>query len=693
MVISPASVRRTSLSRYTVAVAAVALATLARLLLQPWITHDPDALYLGAVAVAAWYGGVGPGILAIGFSTVAQLVQIGPSMGAVALDPTVEGTGLAIWTAEGLLLCLILGALVRSQARADGLLGEVRRVNSELLEKQHELADARNSLEQTVGERTEALRAANVSLVQEVSDRVSAQVALRDIADAHHLLFAASPLPMWVIDAETHRFVEANAAAEAHYGYSVEEFRARTLFDVRREEDADVLRESLQASETTFEGVAEHRTKAGKLIQVDVRARRLVFAGRASWLAVIHDVTERVAIEERLRQSQKMDAIGRLAGGVAHDFNNLLSVILSYASLLMDDLREDDPIRADLAEIHTAGRRAGELTRQLLAFSRQQVLAPKIVDLGQLVGGMESMLGRILGEDVELRSSLSALPARVKVDPGQIEQVIMNLAVNARDAMPDGGQLRIATGVVQLAEGNPHGLPHGSYGCLRVADTGTGMDIVTQARVFEPFFTTKSVGKGTGLGLATVFGIVRQSGGAIEVLSEVGKGTEFRVFLPLFRGEVTARFDSPRRIPLARNRETVLLVEDETSVRDVARDILLKLGYQVREAAGASEAMRIAEQSGPIDLLLTDVVMPGMNGPTLARNLLVARPDMKVVCMSGYAGEALADRRLVEGTMGFVQKPFTPSALARKLNSTLRGQPETDRPAAMDRAEPSPVLR
>ncbi len=385
---------------------------------------------------------------------------------------------------------------------------------------------------------------------------------------------------------------------------------------------------------------------------------------------------QRQRLEEQLRQAQKMETIGGLAGGVAHDFNNLLSVILSYSDLMAGDLKPDDPMRADLAEIQGAGLRAAELTRQLLAFSRQQALAPVVVDLSTIVEGMENMLARLIGEDVELAVVSSPDLENIRVDPGQMEQVIMNLAVNARDAMPRGGMLTIETANVVLDEGyaSEHvGVTPGKHVMLAVTDAGTGIDAATQARMFEPFFTTKEQGKGTGLGLATVFGIVRQSGGTIWAYSEVGVGTTFKVYFPIVEGAVVEAVAAPEAATL-RGSETILLVEDEESVRVLLCTILRKYGYHVLEAKSGGDALVLSGgYPARIHLLVTDVVMPQMSGRELAERLQPLRSDMKVLFASGYTDDAVVRHGILDATLAFVQKPITPDAVLRKVRAVLSG--------------------
>ncbi|MBN8610567.1 MAG: response regulator [Deltaproteobacteria bacterium] len=383
--------------------------------------------------------------------------------------------------------------------------------------------------------------------------------------------------------------------------------------------------------------------------------------------------------EDQLRQAQKLEAVGRLAGGVAHDFNNILSAILSYAAFVLEALREDDPVREDVAEIRDAGERAAALTRQLLAFSRHQVLEVTVLDLNEIVGGVERMLRRTLGEDIQLRLVLQEDLGRVSSDRGQIEQVILNLVVNARDAMPRGGRLTIETANVDFSDvqaAERLGARAGPHVMLSVSDTGIGMDKETQARVFEPFFTTKERGKGTGLGLSTAFGIVKQSGGTLWLYSEVGEGTTFKVYLPVVEHEARATVSSmPPVLPAARGHETVLLVEDDEQVRAVAAEILRRAGYTVLETGGPLAALAAcAEHAGPVEVLLTDVVMPSMNGKDLAEQVRALRPQIRVLFMSGYTDDVILHQGLEAGVR-FVQKPLRPETLLRKLRDALDAAP------------------
>jgi len=399
------------------------------------------------------------------------------------------------------------------------------------------------------------------------------------------------------------------------------------------------------------------------------------------FIATKEDVTVRKQLEQQLIQAQKMEAVGRLAGGVAHDFNNLLTIINGYSQLLTEQISTEDPRRDQLNEILKAGERAASLTRQLLAFSRRQVLEPKILDLNSVLADLQKMLRRLIGEDIELVTTLKPKLGRVKVDPGQIEQVIMNLAVNARDAMPEGGKLYIETNDVEVdedyAQSHSNMMP-GKYVMLAVTDTGIGMDADTQARIFEPFFTTKGKGQGTGLGLAMVYGIVKQSGGFIWVYSESGQGATFKIYFPVVGEDALAAEPARASAKPANGSETILVVEDEDGVRGLVCHTLKTRGYHVLEAQGAEQALKLSEQHGkPIHLLLTDVVMPHTGGKELAKFLSALHPETKVLYMSGYTDDAIVRRGILEEGTAFLQKPFAPDALVRKVREVLRGKPGT----------------
>jgi two-component system cell cycle sensor histidine kinase/response regulator CckA len=409
---------------------------------------------------------------------------------------------------------------------------------------------------------------------------------------------------------------------------------------------------------------------------VGMASQLSVAAGRIRFLEE-RQRAERVLkqTEHQLRQSQKIEAVGRLAGGVAHDFNNQLSVILSYSYMILQRLQPTDPTRRQLIEIKSAAERAAELTKQLLAFSRQQVVEPRVLDMNETLAAMEAMIRRLIGEDVELRTMPHANLHRVKADPGHIEQVIMNLVVNARDAMPAGGTLTIETVNTDLDEAYARehmGVTPGPHVMLAVSDTGSGMDKATRDRIFEPFFTTKEKGKGTGLGLSTVYGIVKQSGGSVWVYSEPGKGTTFKIYLPRTHEVDRPPIARPVEIATLRGTETILLVEDEDQVRAVAEQILEKSGYRVLAGGSADEARRLCDnEKGPIHLLLTDVVMPAMSGRELADLLTPLRLEMKVLYMSGYTPDAIVHHGVLEPGLVLLQKPITPEKLLRKVRSVL----------------------
>ncbi len=492
--------------------------------------------------------------------------------------------------------------------------------------------------------------------------------------------------------APQHERVETAAALRAALGrhpwdvilsdYSLPSFDALAALEVLRERGDDVPFIVVSGSVGEDTAVAAMQAGATDYVMKDRLQRLAPAVERAIAAAAVRH--ERRELESQLLQAQKMEAVGRLAGGVAHDFNNLLTAILGSVELLLADTAAAAKGREELEIIREAATRAQDLIRQLLAFSARQVLRPSVLDLNQLVGNVSKMLRRVIGEDVRLATTLATDLGPVRADRGQLEQILVNLAVNARDAMPDGGQLTIATANVEHAVGHQTASPHdhrsppppppGPYVLLQVTDTGVGMSADVQAHLFEPFFTTKPRGKGTGLGLATVYGIVRQSGGHITVESTPGQGAQFRIYLPRVDAPVDALAGPGAvRAPVT-GTETVLLTEDDQLVRLLARTVLVRAGYAVLEAAGGQEALGLAEShSGPIHLLLTDVVMPDMNGRELMHRLAARRPDMKVLYVTGYSDEAVAQHGVLDPGTAFLPKPFTPEALTRKVREVLDG--------------------
>jgi PAS domain S-box-containing protein len=513
-------------------------------------------------------------------------------------------------------------------------------------------------------------------MVEDITERHRAEQALEHSEERYRLLFERHPLALLVFDAKTLSFLAVNEAALRQYGYSREEFLHITMQDLLLSQDVSVLWEELihSGNRLSFGGVWRHRRKDGTLVHVEVTKHGLEFGGRPAWLMTAYDVSERKKLEEQLRQLQKMEALGRLAGGIAHDFNNLLAVITGYSELLSDSLQSEDGMHKKVDEIRKATARAVSLTHQLLAFSRKQVLEPRVLDVNGSIADLSELLRRVIGEDIELVMQLDPGVGQVKADPSQLEQVLMNLVVNARDAMPRGGKLTLETANIELdqayARHHPGTTP-GRYVMLAVSDTGIGMDAQTQARLFEPFFTTKGRARGTGLGLATVYGIVQQSGGSIEVSSELRRGSTFRIYLPWVDAAVRPVLATEESHP-AGGAETILLVEDAEGVRELARESLERRGYAVLVASSPAEALEILQRHGrPIDLLLTDVVLPGMSGSELAARLLPFHPETKVLYMSGYTDDAVVQHGVLEEHVAFLPKPFTLAGLARKVREVL----------------------
>jgi PAS domain S-box-containing protein len=489
--------------------------------------------------------------------------------------------------------------------------------------------------------------------------------------------FNANPSGMAITTLEG-RVVDVNEAFLRTLGYTREEAIGRTTVELGLWPSDEARTHSVQETQQ-FGRVQqieiEGRTKESARRTLLYSAELIDLEGVPHVLILTTDVTERRQLEDQLRQAGKMEAVGQLAGGVAHDFNNILTAILGYADLLAEGLPAADQRREDLEEIRKAAQRAAALTRQLLAFSRKQVLEPRALDVNVLVDNMDKMLRPLLGENVELRAMPAPNLHAVRADPNQIEQVILNLAINARDAMPQGGKLTIETANVDLDE--HYAARHatvvpGPHVMLAVSDTGTGMDAATQARIFEPFFTTKDPGRGTGLGLATVYGIVKQSGGSIWVYSEPGQGTTFKIYLPALHAPADRLGRPSAPAPGLVGTETILLVEDDEQLLHVAHRALEARGYTVLTAARGDAALETARgHAGPIHLLLSDVTIPDMDGRTLAATLREQRPDVRILYMSGYADQAIVRHGVLAATVAYLPKPFTTEAIARRVREVL----------------------
>ncbi len=508
-------------------------------------------------------------------------------------------------------------------------------------------------------------------------ERRRAEDALRKNEEMFRLLFSNNPLPTWVLDRETLRFLEVNDAAVQQYGYSRDEFRNMSLLDVDHGEEKEKRINHFRQwnGDGRYHGSWKHRKKDGNVLEVESVSHELNYAGQRVRLVVAQDVSARHLLEQQFRQAQKMEAVGRLAGGVAHDFNNLLMVIKGHTELLRNAISPTDQFSKKIEQIERAADRATSLTRQLLAFSRMQVLQPRVMNLNEVVEDMGRLLPRLIGEDIDLEIRTAKNLRAIKADASQMEQVIMNLVVNARDAMPNGGRLLIETSNEDLD--SAYNIVHpvvrqGSYILLAVSDNGMGMDAETQAHIFEPFFTTKPQGKGTGLGLATVYGVVKQSGGFVWVYSELGKGTSFKIYLPRVDQPVVKSGSTQFVSEVPRGTETILLAEDEQDVREVAKEFLESGGYTVIEARDGAEALQLEEtHEGAIGLLITDMVMPGMNGQELAGRLQQKRAGLQTLYMSGYSERAAAESAQGDSSIRLLTKPFSRSALLRTVHEIL----------------------
>jgi PAS domain S-box-containing protein len=557
-----------------------------------------------------------------------------------------------------------------------------------------------------------ALVAWNLKLAREISGRRKAEVT-QSVAETHfRLLFEQSPDGIVIIESETARILEFNGTAHRQLGYSHEEFARLRIPDIEAIETLEETRSrmNLVIHEGRNDFETCHRTKQGEIRNVHVTAQFTNSGDRKIYHCVWRDITERKRMEDelragflkletsrrvllsviedhirteeenakleiQLRQSQKLEAIGQLAGGVAHDFNNMLSVINGYSQLLLIELEKTDPNYSRIQEINKAGKRSADLTRQLLAFASRQTIAPKVLDLNDIIAGMLKLLRRLIGENVELQWTPDDNLWKVKLDPSQVDQILANLLVNARDAIIGNGKVIIETGKVEFDEAfcrmHPDSAP-GQYVVLSVGDNGCGMDEKTIEHIFEPFFTTKKIGEGTGLGLGTVFGIVKQNNGFINVFSEPGKGTTFKIYLPRHESEDAEKGEETGKLQIVTGTETVLLVEDEVALLLFARTTLERLGYAVMDADGPVKAIKLSEEyAGDIHLLMTDVVMPEMSGRELRDRITVTRPGIKCLFISGHTSDIIANKGFLDKGIHFLQKPFTVEGLSAKLRETL----------------------
>jgi PAS domain S-box-containing protein len=488
---------------------------------------------------------------------------------------------------------------------------------------------------------------------------------------SYRSLFDSNPLPVWVISREAFRFLHINRAASELFGFTPAEFKRMTLADLYTAAEMECFQEALARNDYAAAELCgwRGRTKSGVIVDLELKIRPIEASSVPALIIILMDARERRGLEEQLRQAQKMEAVGMLAGGIAHDFNNLLTIISGYAQMMLVGQSVDERDRTALEQILKASDRAADLTRQLLNFSRRQDIQPKVLNLNSIVAGMSKMVKRLIGEHIDLRLELDDDTGTIRIDPGKAEQIILNLVVNSRDALPDGGKLTISTRSVLIDEAHvgPLRLRPGRYSLLSVNDTGVGMESKVRDHVFEPFFTTKP--HGTGLGLSTVYGIVKQANGVIHLWSEPNVGTSVDIYFP--RLDDGAQVETAVKLPpIARGRETILIVEDEEAIRRLVRTAMEGIGYRVLIAADGLEALKIvSSHEGPVDLLITDLIMPGMNGAELARRVREHLPGIHTLFISGYSEDARRFGEIDERC--FLQKPFAPQVLAQRVREML----------------------
>lgn len=653
----PPSFSRQIIIPYAIAIGSTLLMLGLRALLDPLLgDRHPYVFFLFSVMLTSWFCGWKPAavsmLLGVG---LADYLFVDPR-GSFGMDLIEQVIGLIGY----FFVSITAIGLSESEHRAKDAL---QRANA--------------NLESRVNERTAQLEATNASLRQEMAERHNAEAKARRLA----ALVASSEDAVIGKDLEG-TITDWNQGAERLYGYTADEvigWHSSMLLPADRLDELARVADEVCRGEMVLPYETIRRRKDGSEVPVSVRMSPIKENGAIVGISTVsRDLTHVKKLEERLRQSQKLESIGQLAGGVAHDYNNLLTIINGYSEMLLSTRKLDPNSRELVDEIRRAGTKAASLTQQLLAFSRRQVLQPVDVDLNELVGHIEKTLGRLIGGNVHLATMLAPRLERVMVDPGQFQQVLVNLVMNAQEAMPQGGKLTLETANVELDDAYSQMHPEvwpGPYVLLAVSDTGRGMDEKTQAHLFEPFFTTKEFGKGIGLGLATIHGIVKQSGGHIAVYSELGRGTTFKIYLPVIDRRRKPERSHPERLASRRGAETILLVEDEDAVRNMTRMALRQSGYTVLEASHGGEAVRLAESyKGPIHLLLSDVVMPELGGQLLAERLTEVRPAIKVMFISGYTDNAVFRHGVLAEGVDFLQKPFSPGALARKVREVLDGK-------------------
>jgi PAS domain S-box-containing protein len=518
-------------------------------------------------------------------------------------------------------------------------------------------------------------------VARDITDRKRAEEALFKSEERFSKAFRNNPLAITISTEAEGRYLDVNDAFLNMLGYQRKDVIGSTAKELRfwsEPLDREEMLRHLKEEEKVAKHHTKYRTAKGEIRESEVWAELIELDGQRCILGITRDVTDMKKLEAQFRQAQKMEAVGRLAGGVAHDFNNVLGIVMGYSDIALGEIPTDTPVKKYLSEIKKASQRAALITRQLLAFSRQQVVFPKILDLNDVVRNVTTMFLRLVGEDIEIEFRPGTAIGCIKADPGQIEQILMNLVVNARDAMPTGGKITIETGTSELDEhytSRHAGAHEGKHVVLKVSDTGSGMDETTRSQIFEPFFTTKAPGKGTGLGLSTVYGIVKQSDGYISVYSEPGKGTTFKIYFPMLREKAEELGSHREEAEPPRGSETILVVEDDKILRGLAVKLLQEGGYHVIEAEDAENALKILSSTGvEVDLLLTDIVMPGKTGVELLAEAKRIRQNLRAVFMSGYAGDLVTQHGVLVQEHSFLEKPFTKRALLTKVYSVLHGK-------------------